>query len=135
MSMLNEVKGNIVVTIPMYFRNVCGKKQMVLRDELKTLDGDNLNDNAIVAAFARARAWMKLLESGEVATVKDLAERMNVDRPYIVRTLRLASLSPRILQAVLHGFAPDGLTVEKLWAIKSDDWSEQEREAGFTKIS
>lgn len=131
MAMIEEVDGDIVVTIPMYFRCVAGKKQMVLRDEMKALDGDQLAENVIVAAFARARAWMKLLDSGAVRTVKDLAESVGVDRPYVVRILRFASLSPRILQGVLHGNAPDGISIEKLAAIQSDDWLEQEQEAGF----
>lgn len=130
MAMVEEVNGDIVISVPMFFRNVSGKKQMVLSEELKSLDGDRLAENAIVAAFARARAWMKILDSGTVGTVKDLAESVGVDRPYVVRILRFATLSPRILQAVLHGRAPDGISVEKLAAIQSDDWSEQEREAG-----
>lgn len=130
MAMVEEVNGDIVISVPMFFRNVSGKKQMVLSEELKSLDGDRLAENAIVAAFARARAWMKILDSGTVGTVKDLAESVGVDRPYVGRILRFATLSPRILQAVLHGRAPDGISVEKLAAIQSDDWSEQEREAG-----
>jgi len=130
MAMVEEVNGDVVISVPMFFRNVSGKKQMVLSEELKSLDGDRLAENAIVAAFARARAWMKILDSGTVGTVKDLAESVGVDRPYVVRILRFATLSPRILQAVLHGRAPDGISVEKLAAIQSDDWSEQEREAG-----
>lgn len=133
MAMVVEVEGDVVVSIPMFFRCVAGKKQMVVKDELKPLDGNQIAENAIIAAFARARAWMKILDSGTVNTVKDLAEAVGVDRPYMVRILRLATLSPRILQGVLHGHAPDGISVEKLAAIQSDDWAEQEREAGFVK--
>ena len=133
MSMVEEVDGDIVVTIPMYFRCVAGKKQMVLKDELKALDGERIAENVIVAAFARARAWMKLLDNGAVGTVKELAQAVGVDRPYVVRILRLATLSPRILQSVLHGNAPDGITLDKLTSIQSDDWAEQEREAGFVQ--
>lgn len=133
MAMIEEVNGDIVVTIPMFFRCVAGKKQMVLSDERKALDGNQVAENAIVAAFARARAWMKMLDNGVVHTIKDLAESVGVDRPYVVRILRLATLSPRILQGVLHGNAPDGISVERLTAIQSDDWAEQEREAGFTQ--
>jgi len=133
MAMVVEVEGDVVVSIPMYFRCVAGKKQLVLNNEPKPLDGNQIADNAIVAAFARARAWMKMLDSNAVSNVKELAEEVGVDRPYVVRTLRLATLSPRILQGVLHGNAPDGLSVEKLAAIQSDDWAEQEREAGFVK--
>ena len=132
MPMVEEINGDVVISVPMYFRNVSGKKQMVLTEELKSLDGDKFAENAIVAAFARARAWMKMLDSASVCTVKDLAESVGVDRPYMVRILRFATLSPRILQAVLHGRAPDGISVERLAAIQSDDWAEQEREAGIS---
>jgi len=133
MAMVMEVEGDVVVSIPMFFRCVAGKKQLVLNDEPQPLNVNQIADNAIVAAFARAHAWMKMLDSGVVANVKELAEKVEVDRPYVVRTLRLATLSPRILQGVLHGHSPDGLSVEKLAAIQSDDWAEQEREAGFVK--
>ena len=57
-----------------------------------------------------------MLDAGEVASVTDLAERLNVDRSYASRILPALSLpngclnllAPDIVEAVLAGREPSG---------------------------
>lgn len=56
---------------------------------------------------------------------------MHLDRGYVGRILRLTLLAPDIIQAILDGWEPSGLSLEKLTKPFPDDWSEQRRHLGF----
>lgn len=58
--------------------------------------------------------WQAQLESGEYASLEDLAKDVGCDRTYVGRMLRLTSLAPDIIEAILRGNEPDGLSLEKL---------------------
>lgn len=51
------------------------------RKEMQTLDGatqPHRTDSALVKALARAFRWKRMLESGEFATIAELAEREGI---------------------------------------------------------
>ena len=60
-------------------------------------------DSTLVKALARAFRWKRMLESGEFATVAELAEREGIAASYMTRVLRLTLLAPDIVEAVLDG--------------------------------
>ena len=77
-----------------------GRKEMQLPDGVQP---DRKADNTLVKALARAFRWKRLLESGEFATVSELAEREGIAPSYITRVLRLTLLAPDIVEAILDG--------------------------------
>lgn len=60
-------------------------------------------DNTLVKALARAFRWKRMLESGEFATIAELAEREGIAPSYMTRVLRLTLLAPDIIDAILDG--------------------------------
>jgi hypothetical protein len=60
-------------------------------------------DRALLKALARAHAWWEDLVRGRVASVAALAEREGVTGSYVSRVLRLAFLSPEIIEAIMAG--------------------------------
>lgn len=54
-------------------------------------------DSTLVKALARAFRWKRMLESGELATIAELAEREGVAPSYLTCVLRLILLAPGIL--------------------------------------
>lgn len=60
-------------------------------------------DNTLVKALARAFRWKRMLESGEFATIAELAERERIAPSYMTRVLRLTLLAPDIVEAILEG--------------------------------
>jgi hypothetical protein len=52
---------------------------------------------------ARAFRWKCMLESGEFATIGELAEREGIAPSYMTRVLRLTLLAPDIVEAFLDG--------------------------------
>lgn len=60
-------------------------------------------DNTLVKALARAFRWKQMLESGEFATIAELAEREGIAPSYMTRVLRLTLLAPDVIEAILDG--------------------------------
>ena len=116
----------IVVRIPVRFYRRNGR-QMVL-----TPGGSNgqaaperKNNGSLVSALAKAYRWQEQLESGEYASLDDLATANGVDRSYVGRVLRLTSLAPKIVEAILDGSEPDGVSLAKLRNDLPIAWEEQ----------
>lgn len=66
-----------------------------------------------------------MLERGEVDSISDLARRLKVDSSYIGGILRLTTLAPDIIEAILCGQEPNGLSLAKLTKTLPEDWGEQ----------
>ncbi len=79
----------------------------------------------LVEAIAKAHRWQAQLESGEYASLDDLAKDVGCDRTYVGRILRLTSLAPDIIEAILRGDEPDGISLEKLRKNLPVRWEEQ----------
>ena len=54
------------------------------------------------------RPSQEQLQSGEFASLEDLAAANGVDRTYVGRVLRLTSLAPEIVERILEGDEPEG---------------------------
>ena len=68
-------------------------------------------DSTLVKALARAFRWKRMLESGEFATIAELAEREGIVPSYMTRVLRLTLLAPDIVEAILNGTQGPGVTL------------------------
>ncbi len=68
----------------------------------------------MIDAIAKGHRWQAQLESGEYASLGDLAKDVGCDPTYAGRMLSLTSLAPDIIEAALRGDKPDGLSLEKL---------------------
>ena len=125
---------NLHIHIPMTIRRMRGRKVIIAP---KALDGD-IPDSpgtvqaAIVQALARAFSWAEVLESGQVRSISDLAMNLDVDNSYVARILKLATLAPDIVEAILNGEEPPGLSLAKLTKTFPTDWDEQRAMFGFT---
>lgn len=82
-------------------------------------------DSTLVKALARAFRWKRMLESGEFATIAELAEREGIATSYMTRILRLTQLEPGIIEAVLDGRQNDAITLARLMDPFPISWIEQ----------
>ncbi|UWQ04170.1 hypothetical protein [Aliiroseovarius crassostreae] len=91
-----------IVTLHVPFRVVKrgGRKEMQLPEGVKQ---PRRTDSTLVKALARAFRWKRMLESGEFATIGELAEREGIAPSYMTRVLRLSLLAPDIVEAILDG--------------------------------
>jgi hypothetical protein len=82
-------------------------------------------DNTLVKALARAFRWKRMLESGEFATIAELAEREGVASSYMTRILRLTLLAPDIVEAILDGTQGLEVTVARTLELFPAEWAKQ----------
>ncbi|PHP65272.1 hypothetical protein CSC94_19950 [Zhengella mangrovi] len=82
-------------------------------------------DSTLAKALARVHRWNRMLESGEVTTIKDIARAEKISPSYINRVLRLTLLAPDIVEAILDGRQGPEVTVENLIEPFPVEWAEQ----------
>jgi hypothetical protein len=56
---------------------------------------------------------------------------LEVDGSYVTRILKLATLAPDIVEAIINGEEPDGLSLAKLIRSFPEEWSQQRTFFGF----
>lgn len=112
------------VTLHLPFRIVRhgGRKEMQLPEGAAQ---SRRIDNTLVKALARAFRWKRMLETGEFATIAELAKREGIAAPYLTRTMRLTQLAPDLVESILDGSHPSGLQLEALRSSLPMAWSEQ----------
>lgn len=99
-----------------------GRKEMMLPEDAGPA---HKQDNTLVKALARAFRWKRILESGEFATIAELAEREGIAPSYMTRVLRLTLLAPVIVEAILDGRQGPELTLAGVLGPFPMEWAEQ----------
>ncbi len=99
-----------------------GRKAMVTPGVLAL---ERRQDITLIKAVARAFRWRRMLESGRFATINELAAAEKINSSYVSRVLRLTLLAPDIVEAILDGLQPDGMTPVQAMRPCSADWVEQ----------
>ena len=92
-------------------------------------------DSTLVKALARAFRWKRMLESGEFATIAELAEREGIATSYMTRVLRLTLLAPDIVEAILDGKHGPEVTLARVLEPFPAAWAEQPAHFALIKRS
>jgi len=71
-------------------------------------------DGTLLGALGRAFRWKRMLESGEFATIFELAARERIAPSYMTRIMRLTLLAPEIVEAILDGKQGPGVTLARV---------------------
>jgi hypothetical protein len=118
----------IVVRIPVRFHRRNGRQMVLTHGGTNGQAAPERDTNSsLAAALAKAYRWQEQLESGEYGSLEDLAAANGVDRTYVGRILRLTSLAPEIVEAILTGSEPDGISLRRLQKGLPPQWSAQLR--------
>ena len=123
--------GGLHIRVPMSLKRHGGRKKIVVSQGLPRRQRSAPQaQSTLVLAVIRGHRWKELLESGRCyPSIDALAARMGVDSSYVGRHLNLALLAPDIVEAILMGREPDGLTLEQLHRLPKR-WEEQRRVLG-----
>jgi hypothetical protein len=84
-----------------------------------------LTDTTIVKALARAHRWKAMLDSGEHASLTELAKAEKITLSYLSRILRVTLLAPDIVEAIMNGQDIGPLQLSDLLRPLSVIWDEQ----------
>jgi hypothetical protein len=102
--------STLVVRITMRFQRRGGRKRIVAPDGTELAPTSKPQpDGTLVKALARAHRWQRMLESGEYATLAEMADAERISRSYVSRVLRLTLLAPDIVERILDGRPTAGL--------------------------
>jgi len=82
-------------------------------------------DPHILKALGRAWAWRRRLETGEAATASDIAKAEKVTDRFVSRTMRLAYLSPDVLERLVIRREPTAISVLELIEATYLPWARQ----------
>lgn len=128
-----ERDGNsVVLRIPMSLKKRGGRKEIIVPEGPgQALAVKSAAQKPIVTALARAFHWQDLIDSGSYPSIAALAAALEVDRSYVRRILSLACVAPDIVQAIINGMEPSGLSLERLAKGVLLRWEEQRDLLGF----
>lgn len=116
--------STIRVVIPLKVRRRNGRPRIVPPAEHDVVE-EPMPDPRTLRAIARAWDWRRRLERGEVATLSDIAGAEQVTLPFVSRYIRLAYLSPIVLERLLIHRRPSALPLDKLAATALVPWAKQ----------
>lgn len=129
--------GRIIkVHVPMTFQRRGGRKLIIAPDGTDDwAQPQPKQDDTLIKAIARARRWRMKLESGKIPSIRQLAEMEKISSSYLARILRLSLLAPDIVESILDGRQPKGLTLADFMEPFPAEWEEQRRRLGFSAAS
>ena len=108
---MTDTAQMLTIRIPLCIRKRGGRKTMIAPDALAM---PARVDVTLVKALARAFRWRRMLEDGSYSTIKELAVAEKSNASYLCRGLRLTLLAPDVVEAILDGRQPEGMTLPRL---------------------
>jgi hypothetical protein len=114
----------IRVVIPLSIRKRNGRPKILPPEDHSAREG-RTQDPHVLRAIARAWKWRRQLESGAASTVQDIAAAEKVSDRFVSRMMRLAYLSPEVLEHLVIRRMPPALSLNDLVAVADRPWAEQ----------
>jgi len=114
----------IRVVIPLTIRKRNGRPKILPPDDVTVRDGRS-QDPHVLRAIARAWSWRRQLETGAASTIQDIAAAEKVSDRFVGRMIRLAYLSPSVLESLVITRKPPAISINDLMAVAELPWAEQ----------
>lgn len=118
-------RGTLTVRVPLAIKKRGGRKLVIAPDGAPWSPPHARIDNTLVKAIARAHRWKRKLESGEFASIAELAAAEKINESYVCRVLRLTLLAPDIVEAIVDGRQPPSLQMGVLLKPFPVEWDKQ----------
>ena len=116
----------VTVTVPFAIRKRGGRKLILTPDGTPASPPTRSRpDSALLKALARGFRWQKLLREGDYQTLEEIAHAENINPSYVSRLLRMTLLSSEIVEAILAGRQPEGLTMARAMQPFPMEWRHQ----------
>jgi hypothetical protein len=124
--MTQRVRGAPHAGLPLAVRKQRGGRKLMIAPASTTNRGASAGDTTLVKALARAFRWRRQMETGRYGTINELAAAEKINSSYVSRLLRLTLLAPDIVEAILDGRQPEGMTLPALMEPFPVEWERQE---------
>jgi hypothetical protein len=120
---MSDAPSTIRVVIPLNVKHRNGRPRIVPPDDLEA--DPPAQEPHVLRAVARAWRWRRQLESGDVPTIQDIADAEKVSDRFVGRMLRLAYLSPAVLEKLLLYRKPSAVSIKDLAVAAELPWTDQ----------
>ena len=130
----NEAKDILTLTVRARLQRVGREMKMLVENT----DDQTEADPALLRIVARAHDIQERLMQRHRLTLHAIASQEHVTPGYVSRLLRLSSLAPDIITAIVNGKNPPQLTAKKLMRLALEipvDWTAQRKLLGFPRES
>lgn len=128
--MSNAMGELITVIVPIQLRKRGGRRRIIVAEGPPVYDRKHAE--SLVLAIARAHHWKELIDSGKFTSISELAKAIGLDVSYAARLYRLTYLSPAIVESILAGEEPSGLSLNRLTQVLPVTWDGQRGELGVS---
>jgi len=115
----------LTVRVPLAVRKPRGGRKLVLMPGGMAPGGLSGADTTLVKGLARAFQWRRMMETGRYGTLDELAAAEKINSSYLSRLLRLTLLAPDIVEAILDGWQPEGMSLPGLMEPFPVEWGRQ----------
>jgi hypothetical protein len=89
-------------------------------------------NHPIIKAIAKAYKWKIMIETGQISSLGEIAQKEKLKPPYVSRVFSLNFLSPRIVEGFLNGNQSRKLNLRSFITGEIPDlWEEQEERWGI----
>lgn len=125
-SVVESSDGKLSINVPISLKRSSGRRLFTLPDgtvqEPRPWD---TQPTPLQLALTRGHHWLKMLEMGEISSLREIAQLEGLDNSYISRMVNLTTLAPDIVEAILDGCLPPNITLFDLAVDPPRLWSEQ----------
>ena len=122
MTRTKAITETVTIHVPFRIVKRGGRKEMILPRSAQTR---RQADDSLIKALARAFRWKRMLESGEFATIGDLAAKEGIAPSYMTRVMRMTVLAPAIVEAIVEGRQGPEVTLAGLMEPFEPEWEHQ----------
>ena len=126
----NDAKEVLTLTVRARLQRVGREMKMLVENT----DDQTKADPALLRIVARAHDIQERLMQKSGLTLHAIASQEHITPGYVSRLLRLSSLAPDIITAIVNGKNPPQLTAKKLMRLALEipvDWTAQRKLLGF----
>ena len=127
-SVVESSDGKLSINVPINLKRRSGRRLITLPDgtvqEPRPWD---TQPTPLQLALARGHRWLQMLETGEVSSLREIAQLEGLDNSYISRMVNLTTLAPDIVEAILDDQLPPTVTLFDLAVDPPRLWDEQRK--------
>ena len=115
--------GSVVLNVPIALKRRSGRR--VVLPAGAEAAASRTTATPLQLALARGHRWLRALETGEAASMCDIARRESTNHSYIARHINLTLLAPEIVTGILDETLPEGVQLLMLAINPPVLWEEQ----------
>lgn len=122
---MSSAPATLTVFIPLTVRKRNGRPKIMPPADLAPDYEEKGVDPHVLRAIAKAWSWRRKLDSGQVATIQDIATAEDVTPVYVGRVLKLAYLAPAVLERLLIERRPPAVSLKEIGTAAELPWMKQ----------